>query len=58
MKKNILTILFVFLVCTALHAQISGAIKWKQGVDFTIHTRDEYTEIFSRINVYERSWKS
>ncbi|MFR2070820.1 MAG: C25 family cysteine peptidase [Bacteroides nordii] len=44
MKKYILTVLFV-LLCTVLHAQISGTIKWEQDVDFSIQTESEYTEI-------------
>ena len=51
MKRNILTI-FLALLCTVLHAQISGTIKWEQNVDFSIQTANEYTEILAEPMCY------
>lgn len=51
MKRNILTI-FLALLCTVLHAQISGTIKWEQNVDFSIQTANEYTEILAESMCY------
>lgn len=52
MKKYILTVLLALLLCTVLHAQISGTIKWKQNVDFSIQITNEYTEILAKSMCY------
>lgn len=52
MKIYISTIVFALLVCTALHAQISGTIKWKQGIDFTIYIGNEYSQISTESMCY------
>lgn len=51
MKIYILTILLA-LLCTVLHAQISGTIIWKQNVDFSIQTANEYTEVLAESMCY------